>query len=127
MVEYQVSQLDLVFHALSDATRREIIGLLKNGQKRVSDLAASFEVSLNAVSKHIKVLEKAGIIRKEKVGREYFCYLKGDSLKEAQNWIAFHEQFWNERLDAMDALLTQTPHTDNSSIDAKASPKKPKP
>lgn len=108
MVEYNTSQLDLIFHALSDNTRREIIGLLKSGHKRVSDLAASFEVSLNAVSKHIKVLEKAGIVEKEKLGREYFCHLKGDSLQEAQNWLRFHEAFWNDRLEAMDELLTSS-------------------
>lgn len=111
MVEYRSTQLDLIFHALSDNTRREIIGLLKTGQKRVSDLAASFEVSLNAVSKHIKVLEKAGIVEKEKLGREYFCHLKGDSLQQAQNWLRFHEAFWNDRLDAMDALLTDSQKT----------------
>jgi DNA-binding transcriptional ArsR family regulator len=98
--------LDAVFHAVADATRRSMLDRLRNGALTVTELAAPYDMSLNAVSKHIKTLEKAGLIRREIKGREHSCRLDAARLEEAMNWISYYSGFWSERLDALEKHIT---------------------
>ena len=87
-------QLDATFAALSDPTRRAILARLGDGTATVSELAEPFAMSLPAISKHLKVLEAAGLIRRQKSGRNYHCSLRADPMQEAADWIARYRQFW---------------------------------
>ncbi|MHB2168929.1 ArsR/SmtB family transcription factor [Alsobacter sp. R-9] len=107
MVEFQTSSLDTVFHALSDATRRRMLRDLANGERSVGQLAEPSAMSLAAASKHIKVLEQAGLIRREIRGRSHFCRLEPGPLASAQEWLAFYRHFWTARLDELESLLRQ--------------------
>lgn len=106
MVQYSPARLDRVFHALSDRTRRAILARLTSGASTVTSLAAPFPVSLNAVSKHIRVLERAGLVARKVRGREHHCTLDPGPLRTAAEWIAWYERFWEERLDALEFFLT---------------------
>ena len=113
MVELQQpARLDAVFHALGDATRRHMLRDLATGQRSVGELAAPFEMSLAAASKHIKALEKAGLVRRTIQGRTHICRLEPRPLEDAHEWIAFYERFWSARLDVLEGLLRQddNPH-----------------
>jgi DNA-binding transcriptional ArsR family regulator len=105
MVENEAAQLDAVFHALSDATRRAMLRTLSSGERSVGELAAPFSMSLAGASKHVKVLEGAGLVRREIRGRTHLCRLDAARLAEAQAWLRYYERFWTGRLDALDALL----------------------
>lgn len=105
MVEYQSPALDSVFQALTDATRRAMLRSLAEGERNIGELAAPFDMSLAAASKHVKVLERAGLVRRVVKGRTHICRLEPGPLAEADAWLRFYEQFWNRRLDALDALL----------------------
>jgi DNA-binding transcriptional ArsR family regulator len=94
-----VDQLTDVLTAISHPTRRAIIGQLANGPARFLDVAKPFDTALNAVTKHLKLLERAGLIEREKKGREVFISLRGESLREVAGWLHHYERFWNERLD----------------------------
>lgn len=105
MVEQSATQLDTVFHALGDATRRRMLRELTGGERTVSQLAEPFAISLAAASKHIKALENAGLIRREVRGRTHFCRLDPGPLASAHEWLTFYERFWTERLDTLERLL----------------------
>jgi DNA-binding transcriptional ArsR family regulator len=105
MVELQTPQLDTVFHALGDATRRQMLRDLVRGERTVSELAKPFDMSLAAASKHIRVLEHAGLIRREVRGRTHFCRLDPGPLASAHEWLSFYERFWTSRLDELERLL----------------------
>lgn len=105
MVDLHTSQIDNVFHALSDATRRRMLRELASGERTVSQLAEPHEMSLAAASKHIKVLENAGLIRREVNGRTHICRLEPGPLASAHEWLGFYERFWTSRLDALERLL----------------------
>jgi DNA-binding transcriptional ArsR family regulator len=105
MVELQTFQMDTVFHALGDATRRRMLYDLSRGERTVGQLAEPFEISLAAASKHIKTLESAGLIQREVRGRTHVCRLDPRPLEQAHGWLGFYRQFWTERLDALDELL----------------------
>ncbi len=105
MVEYQTSQLDTVFHALGDATRRQMLAQLASGERTVSQLAEPYAMSLAAASKHIKALEAAGLVNRDVRGRTHVCSLAPGPLATAHEWLAFYEIFWTNRLDALEALL----------------------
>ncbi len=105
MVELPTSELDTVFHALGDATRREMLRNLAGGERTVSELAEPFAMSLAAASKHIKALENAGLIRREVRGRTHVCRLDPGPLAGAHEWLDFYERFWTGRLDMLDQLL----------------------
>ncbi|MBM6593359.1 ArsR/SmtB family transcription factor [Microvirga pudoricolor] len=107
MVELQSAQLDTVFHALGDATRRRMLRDLAAGERTVGQLADPFAISLAAASKHIKVLERAGLIRRKVRGRTHLCRLEPGPLAGAQEWLGFYERFWTGRLDALDRLLRE--------------------
>src|SRR5262249_60526985 len=98
-------EMNSVFHALGDATRRQMLRDLAAGQRTVSDLANPFAMSLAAASKHIKVLEGAGLIRREVRGRTHFCRLEPGPLASAHEWLGFYERFWTGRLDLLEQLL----------------------
>jgi DNA-binding transcriptional ArsR family regulator len=105
MVEHQTSHLDTVFHALGDATRRQMLAHLASGERTVSQLAEPFAMSLAAASKHIKALEAAGLVKRDVRGRTHVCTLNPGPLANAHQWLAFYEIFWTSRLDALEALL----------------------
>lgn len=107
MVEQQTSQLDTVFHALGDATRRKMLRELADGERTVSQLAEPFSISLAAASKHIKALENAGLIRREVRGRTHLCRLAPGPLASAHAWLSFYERFWIERLAVLERLLRE--------------------
>ena len=107
MVELQAQQLDTVFHALGDATRRRMLHDLASGERSVGELAAPFDISLAAASKHIKALEKAGLVRREVRGRTHLCRLEPGPLASAHEWLSFYEGFWTGRLDILERLLRQ--------------------
>ena len=94
-----MDQLRNVLTAISHPTRRAIIGQLANGPARFLDIAQPFDNALNAVTKHLKLLERAGLIEREKQGREVFISLRGAPLREVAGWVHEYERFWNERLD----------------------------
>jgi DNA-binding transcriptional ArsR family regulator len=105
MVESRAHRLDAVFHALGDATRRQMLRELARGERTVTELAEPFAMSLAAASKHIKSLENAGLIRREVRGRTHVCRLAPGPLASAHEWLGFYERFWTDRLDALDRLL----------------------
>lgn len=97
--------MNSVFHALGDATRRQMLRDLAGGERTVTELAGPFSISLAAASKHIKVLEGAGMIRREVRGRTHHCRLEPGPLASAHEWLGFYERFWTDRLDALEQLL----------------------
>lgn len=105
MVEQEPSHLDAVFHALSDSTRRAMLRDLSGGARSVGELAAPFAMSFAGASKHVKVLEGAGLVRREVRGRTHLCRLDAARLAEAEAWLRHYERFWNRQLDALEALL----------------------
>lgn len=98
--------LDHTLIALADPTRRAILKRLAQGEARVTELAAPFAISLNSVSKHIKLLERAELVSRHKVGREHILTFRPEPLRNAREWIERQEQFWKAGLEAMDAVLT---------------------
>src|SRR5919201_4920487 len=105
MVELEPPQLDTVFHALGDATRRRMLRDLADGERTVSQLAEPFAMSLAAASKHIKALENAGLIRREVRGRTHLCRLAPGPLASAHQWLRFYERLWTDRLEVLERLL----------------------
>jgi DNA-binding transcriptional ArsR family regulator len=114
MVELQAAQLDTVFHALGDATRRQMLRELADGERTVGQLAEPFAISLAAASKHIKALENAGLIRREVRGRTHHCRLAPGPLASAHEWLSFYERFWTQRLDVLERLLLEEQARDQS-------------
>ncbi len=107
MVNSTANRLDSVFHALSDATRRSILRDVAKRERTVSQIAEPYPVSLAAVSKHLKVLEKADLIVREKRGSFQLVRLNARPMKQAERWLAYYERFWSQRLDALHTLLGQ--------------------
>ncbi|WP_244610909.1 metalloregulator ArsR/SmtB family transcription factor [Ensifer sp. M14] len=98
-------RLDAVFHALSDPTRRAMLQDLSAGERLVGELAAPFSISLAAASKHIKVLEGAGLVRREVRGRAHVCRLDAEPMHAGMEWMRHYEAFWRQRIDVLEALL----------------------
>ena len=107
MVELLAPELSPIFHALSDTTRRRMLVELASGERTVGQLAQPFAISLAAASKHIKVLEGAGLIQREVRGRSHLCRLDPGPLETAHEWLSFYERFWTARLDILDRLLRE--------------------
>jgi DNA-binding transcriptional ArsR family regulator len=107
MVELEAPELTSVFHALGDRTRRRMLRELADGERTVGQLAQPFAISLAAASKHIKVLESAGLIRREVRGRSHLCRLDPGPLASAHEWLSFYERFWTGRLDVLERLLRE--------------------
>lgn len=122
MVEHHAPRLDQVFHALADPTRRAMLASLREGSRSVGELAAPHRISLAAASKHIKTLERAGLVKRTVLGRTHQCALDPAPLADADAWLRRYSAFWTERLDALESLL-QTDDPPSSSIDTgKTSP-----
>src|SRR6266702_5597333 len=102
------SQLNRVYAAIADPTRRAILGVLAGGQLNVGSVARRFPISFIAVSKHLKVLERAGLVRRRVRGREHWLRLRPEPLRQATRWLEHYREFWEARLDALEALLVGT-------------------
>jgi DNA-binding transcriptional ArsR family regulator len=107
MVERHAEQLDAVFRALGDQTRRQMLRRLAGGERSIGELAAPFSMSLAAASKHVKVLERAGLVRRTVEGRTHRCALDAAPLAAGNDWLRYYERFWRRRLDALDAMLRE--------------------
>lgn len=105
MVKYNSARLDATFSALSNPTRRAILARLSKGDISVTELAHPFKVSLPAISKHLRVLERAGLLEQDKDGRVRHCHLVTRPMRDAVNWIEFHRRFWEQRFDALAEYL----------------------
>lgn len=106
-VHYSVaSKLDTIMIAISDPTRRAIMGRLARGPARISDVAAPFRMSLTGVCKHVRVLECAGLVHRTRQGRENTLELTAEPLRDVAQWISTYERFWNARLDRLEAFFT---------------------
>jgi DNA-binding transcriptional ArsR family regulator len=99
MVNYSESSLNHTFAALADPTRRAIVSRLAGGGAAVSDLAMPFDMSLPAISKHLRVLQDAGLLRKTKQGRQQICSLDSRRLEHASEWLARYREYWEGQLD----------------------------
>jgi len=106
MVEHRKSDLNEIFHALSDPTRRAILGMLVRRPHHIGELVVPFDMSFNAISKHVKTLERAGLVEREIIGTYCKLHLKSKGLSDAYHWLAAYELFWSERLDKLEAMLT---------------------
>lgn len=112
----QSPTLDRMFHALADATRREMILRLSQGPATVSDLAAPFTMSLPSVLQHLQVLEGSGLVRTRKIGRVRTCELQPDALAAAEKWLSARRAMWERRLDRLGDFLAASSDTDTSDI-----------
>lgn len=123
MVHSRSQQLDETFFALSDPTRREMLSRMADGEMTVAQLADPFEMSAPAISKHLRVLEKAGLLEQQKDGRIRRCRLIAAPLKDAAQWVEQYRQFWEDRLDSLDQYLAEIQSTEKPS--KKSTTKKP--
>jgi DNA-binding transcriptional ArsR family regulator len=105
MVQYDASGLDAAFAALSDATRRGVLEQLGRADASITQLAATFHMTLTGMKKHVGVLERAGLVRTEKLGRVRTCTLGRRGLDDAAAWIERRRRIWNERFDALDDVV----------------------
>jgi DNA-binding transcriptional ArsR family regulator len=105
MVQHDSLQLDSVFHALADPTRRGMLANLALGEKSIGELGDPFHMSFAGASKHVRVLESAGLIARRKSGRKQICSLQAEPLAQAERWLRQWEKFWNVRLDRLQALV----------------------
>lgn len=108
MVKYYTSSLDATFSALADPTRRAILARLTRGEASVTELAEPFDMSLPAISKHLRVLEGAGLLIAKKDGRVRRCRLAAEPMKAAAEWIVLYQRFWEERFDALAEYLYES-------------------
>jgi len=105
MVNYSDRRLDAVFAALADPTRRGIVAALAGGERSVTELAGPYGMSLPGFMKHLRILEDAGLLEREKAGRVVSCTLTAGPMEEAMNWLERYKAFWEERLDALARYL----------------------
>jgi DNA-binding transcriptional ArsR family regulator len=103
----QAKSLDLVFGAVADSTRRSMLDRLRGGPLTVTELAQPYAMSLNAVSKHVKTLERAGLIRRTITGREHSCSLDAVRFDDAMNWMSYYSEFWSGRIGALEKHLQE--------------------
>lgn len=107
MVEHTSERLDAVFHALADPTRRAMLRSLAEQERSIGGLAAPFRMSFAGASKHVKALERAGLVRRTVRGRTHICRLEPAPLAAVGDWLRFYEHFWSGRLDALERELTR--------------------
>jgi DNA-binding transcriptional ArsR family regulator len=105
MVEQHPERLDAVFQALGDPTRRAMLHQLAQGERSIGQLAAPHRMSLAGASKHVKALERAGLVRRTVRGRTHLCRLSPEPLADAHDWLRVYRRFWGERLGALEQLL----------------------
>ena len=99
------SKLDNILGALADPTRRAMLRTLAAGERNIGELAAPCKMSFAAASKHVRVLERAGLVRRRVEGRRHVCRIEPSPLAAAEKWLRYYEHFWSKRLDALEALL----------------------
>jgi len=121
-----MDHLSDVLTAISHPTRRAIIEKLANGPARFLDIAEPFDVALNAVTKHLKLLERAGLIDREKQGREVLISLRPEPLRQVASWVHEYERFWNERLDQFEEYFRKQQLKENTNKKGKKNPKEKK-
>ena len=102
-----MNDLSTVLSAISHPSRRAIIAQLVNGPARVTEIAEPFDMSLNAVSKHLKVLERAGLVHREKQGRDHIIEFRGEPLRQVAGWVHEYERFWNQHLDRLESYFIE--------------------
>lgn len=102
-----MNDLSAVLSAISHPSRRAIIAQLANGPARVTEIAEPFDMSLNAVSKHLKVLERAGLVHREKQGRDHIIKFRGEPLRQVAGWVHEYERFWNQHLDRLESYFIE--------------------
>jgi DNA-binding transcriptional ArsR family regulator len=107
------NRLDMTFHALADPTRRGMLASLSLGEKSIGDLAEPLRMSFAGASKHVKVLEDAGLVARRKIGRTHLIKLEAKPLEEAERWLRQWEKFWNLRLDRLEALIERDKQKEN--------------
>ncbi|WP_367873761.1 ArsR/SmtB family transcription factor [Luteolibacter sp. Populi] len=107
MVQQKSPVLDKVFHALAHPARREMLRHLAGGERNLSELAAPLRMSFPAASKHVRVLERAKVVRRRVVGREHLCRIEGKPLEKANVWLEGYRQFWEESFEKLDSLLAE--------------------
>ena len=107
MVKYSEKEISVIFHALADPTRREILKMVSKRNHQGSELAVAFDMSFPAVSKHLKVLEKSGFIRRDVDGRMHTFSFRKEKMKQAYQWIKSYEKFWLHNLDNLDQFLKE--------------------
>jgi len=114
MVKYGEPALDHTFAALSDPTRRAILAQLARGECSVTQLASRFEISLPGVTKHLRVLESAGLLRSTKLGRVRRCRLRPEPMKDAAEWIQFYRRFWEDQFESLAEFIEEMKKEDAS-------------
>lgn len=110
MVNSNAARLDSIFHALSDSTRRAILRDVSRREKTVGEIAKPYRMSLAAVSKHLKVLETANLVARERRGNFQIVRMNARTLKPAEEWLAYYETFWNQQIDALQTYLEGDEH-----------------
>jgi DNA-binding transcriptional ArsR family regulator len=126
MVKYSDNELDAVFAALSDRTRRHVLQSLAEGDRAVSELANAHQMSLPGFMKHLRVLEQAGLIARTKEGRVVSCELSAAPMKDASIWMSRYEKFWTEKLDSLARYLYQQEELQTwNKPDSKKNPRSP--
>jgi DNA-binding transcriptional ArsR family regulator len=115
MVEHHQTRLDLVFHALGNSTRRAMLERIAGGEQTVGELAAPYRMSLAAASKHIKTLERAGLVKRTIRGRIHYCRIDPRPLARADDWLRGYERLWDTRIERLVELLR---HPDNHPSDS---------
>ncbi len=113
MVQYQNAPLDAAFGALSDATRRGVLEQLGRSEASITELATKFHMTLTGMKKHVSVLEEAGLVTTEKVGRVRTCKLGPRRLEQEAAWIERYRQLWEARFDALDTVIEELKRNDN--------------
>jgi DNA-binding transcriptional ArsR family regulator len=113
MVEFDSRRLDSVFHALGDPTRRGMLASLALGEKSIGELAEPLQMSFAGASKHVKVLEDAGLVERRKIGRTHLIKLEARPLEQAERWLCQWEKFWAVRLDRLEALIERDKSKEN--------------
>jgi DNA-binding transcriptional ArsR family regulator len=112
MGEYKFTRLDELFGAVSDGTRRAILARLAESDARVTELASAFPISLNSTSKHIRILERAGLVTRSVQGRDHVLTLNAGPMAEAADWMEFYRRFWEDRLAALEDFVIKKRNTD---------------
>ncbi len=107
LMQQSSEHLDQVFFALSDGTRRAILAQLAEGSTTIGKLSKPFDISAPAISRHMRILESAGLVKRNVKGREHVCTLSTKALKTAEDWLNFHRDFWESRFDALEEIFKQ--------------------
>ena len=120
MGEYKLEQIDYIFEAVAHPARRAILARLTQSDARVTELASSFTISLNSTSKHIKILERAGLVRRTVNGRDHVLSLNAAPLAEAAEWIEYYRRFWEDNLQGLEAFVTHADRRRSDSEEGKS-------